>query len=147
MIMTDVEAVLTAWLEVQAGIAFEWGVSDCTLFPADWLRLWGPDPAKSWRGRYGSALGAARLIRQAGGYQSLCRGVLGAPCTRRAPLPGDAGILPARDDRRALEIGGICLGGGEWVSRADSGLLMGRAEPILFWSLTDYASGDCLRSG
>lgn len=43
---------------------FRWGRNDCCLFAADWIvLLHGVDPAARLRGRYQSALSAARLVR------------------------------------------------------------------------------------
>lgn len=51
---------------------FEWGRRDCTLFAADAvLCITGIDPAKPWRGRYKTAIGAARIQKAHGGLAEL----------------------------------------------------------------------------
>jgi hypothetical protein len=44
---------------------FAWGAHDCALFAADCVQsMTGRDPAGAYRGRYRTALGVARLLRQ-----------------------------------------------------------------------------------
>ncbi len=51
---------------------FAWGKNDCCLFGADWLVvLLGYDTAQAYRGAYDSALGAARVLEQHGGIESI----------------------------------------------------------------------------
>lgn len=63
--------LLTEFLKDYQHRPFETGVNDCALFVADWFRvLTGNDLAKSFRGKYSTDLGSARLIRKLG-YQNL----------------------------------------------------------------------------
>lgn len=49
---------------------FVWGQHDCCLFAADVIQtLTGVDPAAELRGTYESALGAARVIKDNGGFE------------------------------------------------------------------------------
>lgn len=132
---------LDAFLEGETAAGFEWGVRDCWLLPADWvLARSGHDPASAWRGRYRTALGAARIIRRMGGPEAFASGSLAACRWVRSSLPrrGQVGLLPAAVEtthgvRRGL-VGGIALGGGWWATRNESeGLLFGRADPIAAW--------------
>jgi hypothetical protein len=51
---------------------FVWGENDCVLFAADAvLAITGGDLAAQHRGTYDSALGAARLLKELGGIESL----------------------------------------------------------------------------
>jgi hypothetical protein len=51
---------------------FAWGSRDCCLFAADAvLCITGTDPAKGYRGRYKTAIGAARLQKLYGGLAGL----------------------------------------------------------------------------
>lgn len=50
---------------------FSWGTNDCVLFAADAINaMTGCDPWPGIRGRYRTALGASRLIKQMGGIES-----------------------------------------------------------------------------
>ena len=56
---------LNALIEERRAASFAWGAHDCCLFAADGVRATtGADPAADLRGRYRTALGAARLIRR-----------------------------------------------------------------------------------
>lgn len=64
--------LLTRFLEERRSQSFCWGVNDCCLFAADWLKLaTGNDFASEMRGNYRSALGAARLLIKHGGVYGL----------------------------------------------------------------------------
>lgn len=46
---------------------FEWGVSDCALWAANWVRdITGRDIAEAFRGHYSSAPGAVRALKRYG---------------------------------------------------------------------------------
>lgn len=48
--------------------AFYWGQMDCALFVASCIEaMTGVDPARSFRGRYGTAVGAAMLLQRFAG--------------------------------------------------------------------------------
>lgn len=120
-----------------------WGVSDCVLWPADWVVASGwPDPAEAFRGRYRTALGAARIVARAGGLQALWRAEaarLGLAETAR-PIAGDVG-LALRDTQGvgpALRghVGAVCLGGGEWACRTRGGLRTGRWPIVQAWRVS-----------
>lgn len=52
---------------------FKWGEWDCALMSADWIKTCtGVDPAETYRGRYKTAKGAARILRK--GLLEFCRG-------------------------------------------------------------------------
>lgn len=64
------------WLEQAIATArtreFAWGTHDCCLFPCDAvLAMTGVDLARGIRGRYRSLRGALRILRSAGGLESL----------------------------------------------------------------------------
>lgn len=63
---------LAAFIEARRTTAFEWGVTDCTLFAADAVEaITGVDPAKQYRGKYADQKGALRLIKDAGSLSAL----------------------------------------------------------------------------
>lgn len=54
-------------LERHAALPFAWGASDCLLMPMDGVSaMTGIDPAAEIRGRYRTARGAARHLRERG---------------------------------------------------------------------------------
>lgn len=68
---------LNAFIESRRRTPFQWGVNDCCLFAADWaLVATGQDPALDWRHTYRTALGANRLLNEAGGVVSLANRAL-----------------------------------------------------------------------
>ena len=82
-----------------------YGLADCALFAADWVRLCrGVDPAAPWRGRYRSPRGALRLVREAGGFVALADSALAACGIGRteAPRAGDVALVRAPCDREAF---------------------------------------------
>lgn len=61
------EKLLSEYLEAQATVPFEWGVSDCLMFAADAVKLiTGIDPAEEARGRYNDVKSAAILSIETG---------------------------------------------------------------------------------
>lgn len=61
------EQKLRQYLDDSNSTVFEWGVHDCALWAADWVYIGtGNDFGQNWRGRYSTALGAQRLMKQRG---------------------------------------------------------------------------------
>ena len=66
--------LLAQFIEQRRHVPFGWGTNDCCLFGADWvLRATSKDLAADLRGRYGSALGAARILGRCGGVRGLIK--------------------------------------------------------------------------
>lgn len=133
-------ADLDDFLEAAMARPFDWGADDCILFPADWVRLRiGSDPARQYRGSYRSAGGAEKIIRRAGGLETLAElGLASAGWTRSQGVRrGQVGLLPALAETthgvRPSIVGGICLGGGWWASRSRDGVTLGQAQPVICW--------------
>jgi hypothetical protein len=120
-----------------------WGVCDCFLWPADWIVARGrPDPAADYRGRYATALGAARIVNAAGGAEALWRTMAdrsGLPPTRR-PIAGDVGLVrhPTSGTGNVLRgvLGAVCLGAGVWAARTSGGVRTGRWSVIQAWRVS-----------
>lgn len=114
---------LKQFLSQQHKVACEFGVSDCTLFLADWV-AWvdNRDPAADFRGRYSSRAGAQCMIAAAGGLVSLVdRG--GWWPRVGDPMPGDVAVVQHRPARlvpgaMAAPRGAICTGG-YWAIKAE----------------------------
>ena len=63
---------LDEYLTEFAHTPFEWGRNDCVTIPAGWLIALGwPDPIYDLRGTWSSALGAARIFREGGGFLAM----------------------------------------------------------------------------
>lgn len=131
---------LAAWLDRAVETPRAWGSHDCNIWPADWVVTCGhPDPAGGWRGRYRTALGAARIVSRTGGLEALWRrggDAAGLPLTMR-PRAGDVGLLPMATEGvgplLSNLVGAICIGPGQWAVVQEIGLWLGRASPVLAW--------------
>ncbi|GJE38550.1 DUF6950 family protein [Methylobacterium persicinum] len=125
---------MIAYLRQAAREPFAWGVSDCALFMADWVRVArGVDPAASLRGRYRCHLGAARHIRRRGGMEAMGRDLAaqaGLPETT-APGPGDIGLVR---DPLAGPVFAIRTRIG-WAAKGPGGLALGAFPVIVAWRI------------
>lgn len=97
--------------------AFDWGVRDCLLRLADWVVVArGVDPAADLRGSYSTMLGAARIVRDAGGMVPLMDQRLSSVGIRRTTEPGrgDIAVLSIANEGTAgfgNEVGALLLKG------------------------------------
>lgn len=122
---------LTEFLRVAARRGFKWGRHDCLLFLADWaLERRGRDPAVGFRGHYGSALEAQRLVKQAGGMVQLVDDMARRVGIPRAECPqrGDAAVIEAPEGK----MGALLLHGGT-ARLTEGGILLTRLDvtPVL----------------
>jgi hypothetical protein len=90
-------AAIDAAIERWCMEPFAWGSSDCLLALSDIIQeARGYDPAADWRGRYKSALGAARVTRRFGGFagalESAAIGCVWEKIDPRDAAIGDIGI-------------------------------------------------------
>jgi hypothetical protein len=121
MILLGADA-LTRFLNRAAATPFAWGEHDCLLWLADWIReRRGIDPALGIRGGYTTMLQAARIVREAGGMQSLVDITIREAGLSRTP----AG---ARGDIAVVQIAGD--GGEHFGNQAGAILLSGSAAMI-----------------
>ena len=106
------ELLLSA-VAARRGTPFEWGENDCALFACDvLLEATGQDFAAPFRGRYKSAVGAARVLKKFSG------GGLEATAEKIARDEGHAEVAPLMAQRGDMvlveaEAGpalGVCLG-------------------------------------
>lgn len=115
---------LPGFLDRAMRTPFAWGTFDCVLWLADWsvTRL-GTDPAAAYRGRYSTALGAGRIVAEAGGLAQL----IGREFRPRGWLdsedlgPGDIGVIEVVT-REGLRPTGALFTGRHWVTLAEGGL-------------------------
>ena len=113
---------LSRFLNRAATIPFTWGKHDCLLWLADWiLERRGIDPAIGIRGGYDSILQAARIVREAGGMQSLVD-----ITTRPAGLSRTASA--ARGDIAVVQ---IAADGGEHFGDQAGAILMSGSAAML----------------
>jgi len=99
--------LLAQFIEARRAQPFAWGSNDCCIFAADWVEICtGEDYAKTWRGRYTSAIGAVRFLDQAGGLEAL---VDALGLNRVAPQLAGRGDIIAQEAGRGVTLG-ICLG-------------------------------------
>ena len=62
------ESLLNDHIEKHLNLPQKWGEIDCCLFPCNWILLaCGVDPAKDFRGKYKTKLGADRAIKSFAG--------------------------------------------------------------------------------
>lgn len=131
--MTPAEFLATA-----ARTPFQWGVFDCSLMLADWVKVRrGFDPAAHLRGRYRTALGCARVLRREGGVLGVvraCAAIAGLD-EARTPCAGDVGVVAAitADPRRqGSQVGAICTGS-RWAVLGEAGLIVAPMVPLAAW--------------
>ena len=99
--------LLAQFIESRRDQPFAWGSNDCCIFAADWVELCtGEDYAKAWRNHYSSALGAVRVLDEAGGVEAL---VDALGLQRVAPQMAGRGDIVAQETGRGMTLG-ICLG-------------------------------------
>ena len=108
---------LSRFLNEAAARPFAWGEFDCLLWLADWIETRrGVDPGAGFRGgRYSSMLGAARIVRDAGGMISLV--------DRQMRGVGLSTVnVGARGDIAVVSVGGV---GGEHFGHQAGAILLG----------------------
>lgn len=103
------ERRLAEAIEAARELPFRWGQHDCATFAFDLRRALagGPDVAALWRGRYATAIGAARVMRRLGwsSLEAAGRDLLGPPLA--------SVHLARRGDLLLADTGlgfGVCLG-------------------------------------
>lgn len=103
--------LLASFIEARRGRPFAWGENDCCLFAADWIReATGRDIACDYRGKYHSALSAARILQNEGGVLGVFRKA--AERERMivvTPSHAQRGDIVARDSEDGPLLG-VCIG-------------------------------------
>lgn len=117
--LRDWQSRLQACIAARRRLAFAWGEHDCCLFAADCVQaMTGADPAAAYRGRYDSELGAARLLKAAGGVRGLLTEAFGEPINVRLARVGDVGIATIAERDHVA----VC-GGAMWLTTSFSGVV------------------------
>lgn len=108
---------------------------DCCMWLADWvLAKTGVDPGARLRGRYRTATGCLRVLRQEGGVLALvsrCAVAAGLPRTDE-PRAGDIGVVRLLTASGLQSVGAICTGP-RWAALALDGLVSQPASPVAAW--------------
>ncbi len=124
---------LAAFLRAGGARPFAWGVQDCCLWAADWVRLaTGRDPAAGWRDHYRSALGAARIVARRGGFEAHVAACLaGAGLSETSdPRPGDVGIVELANGPTLAVRTSVC-----WAAKGKRDVLLADAPCLRAWSV------------
>lgn len=113
--LPDWETRLHDFLRQREGACHTWGATDCCLNAADAvLAITGEDPAIEFRGRYTTAIGAARALRRYG------EGTIEATLDAKFPIVGRAfarrGDLVLVDELVAIVIGDQAVAIGDTVT-------------------------------
>lgn len=115
------------FLTAGAALPWVWGVSDCTIWVADWCVLhFRQDPAAIFRGRYADEAGAEVLI--AAGLARTIAPWMPPLRVTDAPRRGDVGII----DIRGREVAAIWTGR-RWAFRTPRGLGECPTRAIVSW--------------
>lgn len=113
---------LARFLNAAADKPFVWGKFDCLLWLADWVEArTGNDPAAELRGTYDTLLGAARIVKGAGGMTRLVQRQLEPLRVRRASVP-------QRGDIAIVSVAGV---GGENFGNLAGAILLGGTAALI----------------
>ena len=105
---------------------FEWGLrSDCTAACEAFKAIHGVDPLADCADDYRTALGAARILKRAGGYLAWCRATFPMPETTH-PQAGDLALINSADRFGAALA--ICIQPGEFAAKTESGMVITKAD-------------------
>ncbi len=117
-----------------------WGYDDCLTALANIDRqVTGIDTAAAWRGRYGDAGGARRLLGRRGVYGAIARAARLHGWSEISPAEGEAGDRGLMSGMYGLS--GAIFDGRDWVARLDPGVMQSPSQFVrCAWSI------QCLRS-
>lgn len=110
---------LDAFIASRIAEPFAYGTHDCCAFSARCVEaLTGTNPAAAWH--YANELGAARLMREAGGLEALITQALGPPVHPSRAGRGDV-VLAELENGPTV---GVCVGRDCAFAAAPAGLAM-----------------------
>lgn len=113
---------LSQFLNRAAARPFVWGEFDCLLWLADWIvARRDVDPASNLRGSYSTMLGAARVVKDAGGMTTLVARTL-------KPFSIPRAAVAARGDIAVVQVGGD---GGEHFGNQAGVILLGGTAALI----------------
>ena len=115
---------------------FAWGLRrDCTVACVAFQALHGTDPLGDCADRYATRLGAARILRRAGGYLGWCRATLRLPEVTD-PAAGDLALIASADAFGAALT--LCITPGVFAGKTETGMVVTRAKVLGGWSCRSY---------
>ena len=111
---------------------FAWGLrSDCTAACVAFTALHGKDPLAGCVESYKTALGAARILRRAGGYLEWCNATFKLIIVDD-PQCGDLSLIPSADALGSALA--ISMGGNEFASKSKAGMVITKSEILGAWT-------------
>lgn len=127
--MIDVR--LDQYIQEAAKRPFEWGVFDCALFVSDWCALNGFDPAKEYRGKYNTEIGAKRILAKKAGSLSAAYDEHMFRVGVNFAQKGDVCVT----DLESETVGIIAGRGGAWYKTENEGVILLKVKPKTVWRL------------
>jgi hypothetical protein len=110
---------------------FAWGLrTDCTVACVAFEAMHGVDPLRNCGDSYNTALGAARIIKRAGGYRDWCRATFRL-LEIDTPRAGDLALVESADAFGAAL--SICVTQGEYAMKSEAGMVITQAKHLGAW--------------
>jgi len=110
---------------------FAWGLrNDCTVACVAFEALHGVDPLEGCVAHYKTAMGAARILKRAGGYLEWCRATFDLIETG-TPQAGDLALVGSSDAFGAALA--ICVNPGEYAMKSEAGMVIMRTKHLGAW--------------
>jgi len=111
---------------------FAWGLRrDCTAACVAFTTLHGADPLEGCADDYSTAIGAARILKRAGGYLAWCEATFNLPQTT-TPKAGDLALIESADTFGAALA--ICINHGEYAAKTEAGMAIVKADILGAWT-------------
>lgn len=111
---------------------FAWGLRrDCTAACVAFAALHGADPLEGCADGYSTAIGAARILKRAGGYLAWCEATFDLPRTT-TPKAGDLALIASAETFGAALA--ICIQSGEYAAKTEAGMAIVKADILGAWS-------------
>ena len=93
--------------------------------------LHGKDPLEGCAATYGTALGAARILKRAGGYLEWCNATFDLIRVDKVKC-GDLSLITSADALGSALA--ICMGGDEFACKSKAGMVITKSKILGAWS-------------
>jgi len=111
---------------------FKWGIRrDCSVACVAFHHLHGIDPLERCADSYNTTLGAARILKRAGGYLKWCEATFDLPKTESTQA-GDLALIESADAFGAALA--LCITPGEFASKTEAGMIITKAKVVGAWT-------------